>query len=395
MAEAPRQVETRKHHRFGVLGLVSVLAFLVAGVCLAPRLVQLWQATEPVAVATPNSHPPSTLLTKPIEQIRPGERVLAHNPELTDEERSTPDPDPATWRLIELRLNTVDGQRIDVQFLRPIEWLRQLGARDGGTVELDLEELGAVGTAEVIRIAPCPPIDSGPGRVVTGTFRNQSDENVNVLIAGQPPVGCTAGHRFWSEDRRAFVHAGELQPGERLKTADGQINSVVSVVKRSGAEPVYNLEVDTEHVYYVGDAGVLVHNMRCGVIGAKTLDKNGKWHDASGKFTSRPPTHGPLVTSPMRQRHIIHGDVPAPGGGGHAHRATVPGKSKFPAGMTDGDIIQGVERIANDPTSYPHGFVPAGRVPGSRYTATGEINGVPVKVIVEPMGEGIITAFPE
>ena len=35
---------------------------------------------------------------------------------------------------------------------------------------------------------------------------------------------------------------------------------VESRVRRPGCEPVYNIEVDGDHVYRVGESGVLVHN---------------------------------------------------------------------------------------------------------------------------------------
>jgi hypothetical protein len=56
------------------------------------------------------------------------------------------------------------------------------------------------------------------------------------------------------------VHAGDLEPGERLLSQTGETLVLASVEPLPGAQQVYNLEVETEHVYFVGDAGVLVHN---------------------------------------------------------------------------------------------------------------------------------------
>ena len=202
----------------------------------------------------------------------------------------------------------------------------------------------------------------------------------------------TPEHPFWSLTRKNWVGLGELRKGEIILLADGE-----AVVKYSRNEhldtptTVYNVEVEGWHTYFACDSWV--HNA-CGP--AKTLDKRGNWHDAAGRFAKRPPPAGSLQASKMRQVHIIHGDVPKVGGGGHAARATVPGKSRFPGSMSDADIIKGVERIANNPASYPGGRMPVGNSSRSRYTATGSISGESrrVRVIVEPLGEGIITAHP-
>jgi hypothetical protein len=58
--------------------------------------------------------------------------------------------------------------------------------------------------------------------------------------------------------------------------------------------------------------------------------------------------------------------------------------------------MRNVERIANDPRSYPDGKLPSG---AGRHIAHGEMVGpkgetVRVKVVVEPQGEGVVTAHP-
>jgi len=67
-------------------------------------------------------------------------------------------------------------------------------------------------------------------------------------------------HPWWSEDRQKFVEASELKAGETLRTAAGKLTQIVSITPRASAETVYNLEVNREHVYYVGESGLLVHN---------------------------------------------------------------------------------------------------------------------------------------
>ena len=167
--------------------------------------------------------------------------------------------DPAGWRAVWL-VRDKRGGRTEVGLLRPLGWLAEHGARRvGDRVRLDLPEMGAVGTFRVVAVEPCPAIESGPGRVVTGVFRHSAVLVYNLWVAGEPgPVGVTPGHPFWSPDRHAWVAACELRPGERVAVAGG--TAVVLGLEERGDEPTYNLEVDGDHCYRVGEQGILVHN---------------------------------------------------------------------------------------------------------------------------------------
>ncbi|MCA9038473.1 MAG: hypothetical protein KDA91_25280 [Planctomycetaceae bacterium] len=105
-----------------------------------------------------------------------------------------------------------------------------------------------------------PEIADWPGQVVTGTFCHRAARTIDLTIAGESsPIGCTANHPFWSEDRQDFVRADSLQPGETLRTTNG-LTTVVSTTTVPGQTFVYNLEVHGLHVYHVGESGILVHN---------------------------------------------------------------------------------------------------------------------------------------
>lgn len=104
----------------------------------------------------------------------------------------------------------------------------------------------------------------------------------------------------------------------------------------------------------------------------------------SGTGTSTTHT---FVVSPQRRIHILDGDKT---GGGHGPRSNVPGKSRFPAHLTDDDIIAGIEAIANNPANYPGGTIPN----QGKHPVDGDIQGVRTQVIVEPAGRGIVTAYP-
>jgi len=200
--------------------------------------------------------------TRAIERVALGDRVAGRNP-LRDQVEPGPEPDPASWRRVDLRM-AEPGGRLDIGLLRPLAWVQAVGAKPGATIALDLADLGAAGAAAVVAVGPCPPIAPGPGRVVTGTFAHESAAVLDLRLEGQPrPIGLTAGHPFYSEDRAAFVPAGGLRPGERLRGRAGP-ERVASVVERQGRHRVFNLEIYGEHVYQVTTTGVLVHNSCAG-----------------------------------------------------------------------------------------------------------------------------------
>jgi hypothetical protein len=61
-------------------------------------------------------------------------------------------------------------------------------------------------------------------------------------------------------DREDWVPLGEVVEGERLQGKDGTA-TVLSIDIHNVSLPVYNIEVHGEHVYEVGELGLLVHNV--------------------------------------------------------------------------------------------------------------------------------------
>jgi YD repeat-containing protein len=83
----------------------------------------------------------------------------------------------------------------------------------------------------------------------------------------------TTIHPVWSVDRREWVQLAELAQGERLccdtesfglgfpSSLPPKASSLVlSVTLSRVTQPVYNIEVHGEHVYQVGELGLVVHN---------------------------------------------------------------------------------------------------------------------------------------
>jgi len=102
------------------------------------------------------------------------------------------------------------------------------------------------------------------------------------------------------------------------------------------------------------------------------------------------------LASPQRTAHITAGDAT---GGGHMWPGAA-GKTAFPRGWSADKIMHHVSDIATDPglqwvqqTGKAGSLFTKSGAP-ARFAVTGVREGVQIKVIVEPAGEGIITAFP-
>lgn len=160
---------------------------------------------------------------------------------------------------LRLHMDKQNGLSVAITLLRDNEWIEDYGASFGGSVYLDLKEMDAVGQADVLEIGPAEPYEIVPG-FITGTFHHTSGDVYDLKLASETkPIGVTSSHPFWSVDREDFIPVGELQICETLKALEGE-TSVESITKREKPEPVYNIEVEGDHVYRVGESGVLVHN---------------------------------------------------------------------------------------------------------------------------------------
>ncbi|MFN6104637.1 MAG: hypothetical protein ACK5EA_09320, partial [Planctomycetaceae bacterium] len=76
--------------------------------------------------ATQSSTSPSgRSRTKPIGEIRTGERVLAANPQMNHAVVTASELEPGTWRTIRLRMRKPHGGTLDIVLLRPLAWLAE------------------------------------------------------------------------------------------------------------------------------------------------------------------------------------------------------------------------------------------------------------------------------
>jgi RHS repeat-associated protein len=204
-----------------------------------------------------------------INDIQVGQRVatdggVANSPDgLAASDPNATAVDPATWREV-----TIDAGDWEVNTLEPLSWIQQQNVATGASVDLnaivDLQEMGVptdlFGTIE--SISACPTIASGPGRVVLTTVSHLNDDLYDLTLtdtAGNTEtLGVSGTHRFYDESS-GWTHVQDLHLGETLRGDHGDL-TVTNVIREPGTVRVYNMTVEGDHVYYVGDLTALVHN---------------------------------------------------------------------------------------------------------------------------------------
>ncbi len=81
------------------------------------------------------------------------------------------------------------------------------------------------------------------------------------LSIGGATMTATAGHPFWVSSRAAWIDAEDLEAGDVLREAEGDLVTVDALrVCAAGDQTVYNLTVAVTHTYHAGGRMVLVHN---------------------------------------------------------------------------------------------------------------------------------------
>ena len=111
--------------------------------------------------------------------------------------------------------------------------------------------------------------DPATGKVEPERVLATIDDGVKPLIALDLSDGSTlkvtSNHPFYVESAQGvagsgWLQAGQLRPGDRLRTADGRGVTVIALHWDQGEARVYTLTVERDHTFFAGEAGVLVHN---------------------------------------------------------------------------------------------------------------------------------------
>ena len=91
-------------------------------------------------------------------------------------------------------------------------------------------------------------------------FKDKDEELYTMTIDGKF-ISATGYHRFYIKNGKkySYVPANELKIGDVVRYSDGSYHIIDNIIHSPIKKTVYNLEVDNNHNFYVGN-GVLVHN---------------------------------------------------------------------------------------------------------------------------------------
>lgn len=195
---------------------------------------------------------------------------------------------PMTWQEVDLSyIDIIKGKSYpaEIKLLRPIEWLEENGMdKVGNHVNLSIPEFGVINVhATVIAIKPTKldtsktdwsKIDSRP---VIGTFKRYAPVVKTYIFkdlsTGEiSTINATPNHPFYVKNKHEFVPIEDVEATDKLVNSRGQAIKLIcskgqsnhcGMLYNKNAKPVlvYNLEVYQRHIYFIGKANILVHNI--------------------------------------------------------------------------------------------------------------------------------------
>ncbi len=119
---------------------------------------------------------------------------------------------------------------------------------DGSAKPLDHVKVGDKVTATN------PATGRTRSRTVTKVWVNHDTDLLDVTVRSggtTSVIHATQHHLFWDDTNRAWVEAGHLQPGDRLRTDNGRAALVAAVAVVPGVADMWDLTVLADHDFYV------------------------------------------------------------------------------------------------------------------------------------------------
>lgn len=86
---------------------------------------------------------------------------------------------------------------------------------------------------------------------------NPPSPTLRLALGDGETIVATGIHRFWKIGR-GWVMARDLKPGDLLRIVGGTVK--VEGISAGPVQPVYNLDVERDRDFFVGKAGILVHD---------------------------------------------------------------------------------------------------------------------------------------
>ncbi|WP_240958044.1 RHS repeat-associated core domain-containing protein [Streptomyces barkulensis] len=146
------------------------------------------------------------------------------------------------------------------------------------------------------------------GTIVTEDDKHFADLAITVGGSGEPAaLVSTTTHPFWVESEQEWIEAGDLKPGMKLRTPDGDTVTLTGTRHFEKRQRTHDLTISGIHTYYVlaGATPVLVHN--CGEVAVDTNAvtdalSGAKTAEVDAALAGRAP-----VLSPTAHRELLEG----------------------------------------------------------------------------------------
>jgi hypothetical protein len=196
-------------------------------------------------------------LLVPIEDVPLGATVDAQNPDGTGFD--APRGVASDWQRIELVMHRSDGAILEAELLRHRSETELLEVGQWYELATDEEELS--GWAQIVAIDDDVQLGDGEGNLVVSRFKTIANkEVVRVRLENGEEIVGTTGHRVWCINENQFKPLISFEIGNTVNTLDGVV-VVQNIFIGQQAHCVFNLEIEGQHVFRIGNTGLLVHNV--------------------------------------------------------------------------------------------------------------------------------------
>ena len=103
---------------------------------------------------------------------------------------------------------------------------------------------------------------------VTNLFKHNpediNDKLYTLSFDDNTTLEVTSAHRFYIKrnNKVSWIAAEDLKVNDKVLYANGKYHKITAISDTELTSPVYNITVENNHNYYVGDNGILVHNVK-------------------------------------------------------------------------------------------------------------------------------------
>ncbi|MEZ6061075.1 MAG: hypothetical protein R3C19_11985 [Planctomycetaceae bacterium] len=141
---------------------------------------------------------PTAVVTKNIEDIQPGQRVVGRNP-LREQTQAAAEINPQTSRAVRLSM-TQHGVHYDLTLLRPLAWLEATGLRSDVPFTWNCTKWNWMvppWSWPLIHVRKSKRTTAHGRNIVTGTMKHPAANILDISITGlEEPLGVIDTHPF-------------------------------------------------------------------------------------------------------------------------------------------------------------------------------------------------------